>query len=306
MTNVTHNLIWANYGSSQGHDTDDGSSWYNISHNFMFQADGYKMDYGGHDTVIQDNIFWKEGGDAQDCFNTGSFLYGHGCQYSGNKCMLPKAHSIGHTSGCDCPGQHSSARPPQPSDTHCGVTLEDNEYYGFAANLTIDCGHKYPISFTEWQSGGSDHGSQAFHLPSDDELLYMVRQKLGMKLPPGPPPAPPGPLPPAPPAHYPQTCQGDCHRAHHCCSSPLVSGCSQPTCVIGCEVAKQSKGLQECKATCKQASGHCSFQLSKNVTVRQCNACTNDPQCSPQGNCEHEQACEDGCGFAFNRSAAAG
>ena len=38
MTNVTQNLIWANYGSSQGHDTDDGSSWYNISNNFMFQA----------------------------------------------------------------------------------------------------------------------------------------------------------------------------------------------------------------------------------------------------------------------------
>ena len=258
------------------------------------------MDFGGHDTILEENIFWKEGGDGQDCINTGAFLRGHGCRYARNKCLLPQVHLIGHVSGCDCPGVAKSS--PQPSDTECGVEIEENEYYGFAANLTVQCGGDYPISFTEWQARGNDARSQALHLPSDAALLYMVRQKLGMRLPPGPQPAPPGPLPPAPPAHWPQTCEGDCHRARHCCSSPDTSGCSQPSCVIGCLVAKHATGASDCKAKCKDASGQCSFSLTQNITLKQCFTCTNDPQCSPQSNCEDEKACEQGCDFAFNRS----
>ena len=49
MNNVNNNFITANYGASQGFDTDDGSSFYNIHDNFFFMADGWKMDYGGHD-----------------------------------------------------------------------------------------------------------------------------------------------------------------------------------------------------------------------------------------------------------------
>lgn len=266
-----------------------------------------QMDYGGHDTVLEGNIFWKDGGDGQDCINTGAFLANHGCRFSGNRCMLPHAHSIGHVSGCDCPGQ-LKPKPPHhqrmPSDTHCGVELDGNTYYGFAANLTVSCGRAYPTSFTEWQAMGNDAGSRAYQLPSDDALLYMVRGKLGMELPPGPQPAPPRPLPPAPPPHYPPTCEGDCHRARHCCSSPLTSGCSQPTCVIGCEIAKHSKNCEECEAACKRASGQCTFKITENITVKQCATCTNDPQCSPQSNCEHEQTCEEGCGFSFNQSRA--
>ena len=47
MNNVRRNFIIANYGASQAFDTDDGSSYYNITHNFMFEADSWKMDYGG-------------------------------------------------------------------------------------------------------------------------------------------------------------------------------------------------------------------------------------------------------------------
>ena len=47
VSHVTNNFVIANYGSSQGFDTDDGSSFYNISDNFFFMADAWKMDYGG-------------------------------------------------------------------------------------------------------------------------------------------------------------------------------------------------------------------------------------------------------------------
>ena len=38
MNEVGGNMIIANYGASQGFDTDDGSSWYNIHDNFFFEA----------------------------------------------------------------------------------------------------------------------------------------------------------------------------------------------------------------------------------------------------------------------------
>jgi hypothetical protein len=40
---IRHNLIFANYGASQGVDNDDGSSWYRIHHNVFYMADGFKM-----------------------------------------------------------------------------------------------------------------------------------------------------------------------------------------------------------------------------------------------------------------------
>ena len=46
VTTIAHNVIFANYGGSQGVDNDDGSAWYDIHHNF-FYGEGLKMDYGG-------------------------------------------------------------------------------------------------------------------------------------------------------------------------------------------------------------------------------------------------------------------
>ena len=42
MNGVYKNFIIANYGASQGFDTDDGSSWYDIHDNFFFEADAWK------------------------------------------------------------------------------------------------------------------------------------------------------------------------------------------------------------------------------------------------------------------------
>lgn len=44
-TQITSNFIFANYGAAQGVDNDDGSSFYDISENVFFDADGFKMDY---------------------------------------------------------------------------------------------------------------------------------------------------------------------------------------------------------------------------------------------------------------------
>ena len=78
MNNVNNNFIIANYGASQGFDTDDGSSWYDIHDNFFFMADAWKMDYGGHDSVFTGNIIYHGHNDGQNCVNTWPFLPGHG------------------------------------------------------------------------------------------------------------------------------------------------------------------------------------------------------------------------------------
>jgi len=53
---IRHNFIIANYNAAQGVDNDDGSSWFHIHHNLFYMADGFKMDYGGHDSIFEYNM----------------------------------------------------------------------------------------------------------------------------------------------------------------------------------------------------------------------------------------------------------
>ena len=53
LTVVSNSMIVANYGGSQGFDNDDGSEYYRTVDNFFYQACGFKMDYGGHDSIFE-------------------------------------------------------------------------------------------------------------------------------------------------------------------------------------------------------------------------------------------------------------
>ena len=53
---TTRNLIFANYGGSQAFDNDDGSSFYHTIGNVFYSSDGFKMDYGGHDSNFSSNV----------------------------------------------------------------------------------------------------------------------------------------------------------------------------------------------------------------------------------------------------------
>jgi len=291
MNHVLQNFIIANYGSSQGFDTDDGTSWYNISRNFFFQADATKMDYGGHDMVFAENLVYVRQSDGQNCFNQGSYLPGHGLVYERNKCILPFSKTIGHLSGCNCPGNASNVGRGGNPQTECGVTLRGNEYYGIDMNLTVDCGGT--LAFQDFQTGEQELGSHQWALPTDDELLFFAREKLDMPEV-TPPPPPPKPLPPAPHHNWPNTCEGRCGKAGHCCVG-FVCGCSQPNCDMGCYLANTTKSLGGCLAECAKAMGKCSYQVGK-VDFQMCQDCPNADGC--QG-CDTHTACSDGCHFAF-------
>ena len=49
-TTIANNFIFANFGSSQGVDNDDGSSYFDT------HDDVFKMDYGGHDSSFHSNL----------------------------------------------------------------------------------------------------------------------------------------------------------------------------------------------------------------------------------------------------------
>jgi len=186
MNSVDHNFIIANYGSSQGFDTDDGSSWYDIHHNFFFMADAWKMDYGGHDSFITDNIIYHGHNDGQNCLNTWPFLTGHGAVYTGNKCVLPRSNNLfGSIAGCQCPGPSNptpwnSSDPSRGPPSQCGVQFAKNEYFTHNGSAHANrCG-----DFAEdWQKK-NEPSSTISTLPSDEELLGWARATLD--LPPNP------------------------------------------------------------------------------------------------------------------------
>ena len=171
-------------GASQGFDTDDGSSWYDIHDNFFFMADGWKMDYGGHDSKFTDNIVYHGHNDGQDCVNSWPFLTGHGVEWRGNKCILPKSTNLAGTlAGCKCPGTENRGPSWAPGDespaAECGITFSANEYYTMNGTAYLNCDDK--PDWGEWTGTlGNDKGSTLSALPSDDDLMKWARAKLDM------------------------------------------------------------------------------------------------------------------------------
>eukprot|EP01083_Nonionella_stella_P190494 705505_1 len=90
-SNVHSNFIFANYGSSQAFDTDDGSAWYNIYNNFGWNAQGYKNDYGGYNVNFYNNlnVVWGNKAGNEACWNIEQTHYhGPSNKVYNNKCIV--------------------------------------------------------------------------------------------------------------------------------------------------------------------------------------------------------------------------
>ena len=159
--------IIANYGGSQGFDTDDGSSFYQIHDNMMYAADGMKMDYGGHDSDFFRNFVVTNPYDGQNCFDVGSFKPGHGDGYYNNTCLIM---------GCRNPSCVDTTTSVSQCDPSI-VTLKHNKYYTQHGNATIKCG-RTPMSIAECHTKGMEMGSTAATLPSDVEIVAMAKDFL--------------------------------------------------------------------------------------------------------------------------------
>ena len=177
---IRNNFIFANYGASQGVDNDDGSSWHHISHNVFYWADGFKMDYGGHDSVFEDNLVLSIPYDGANCFNMAGFLPGHGDKLRRNICVV----GLGNRqtgSGCGDP----SCASPNPIDddeklevvgwsSGCNesiVTMEHNQYFTPKGQAKANCGSTV-YSLEELQEKfGLDLGSTWSSIPDDEQIM---------------------------------------------------------------------------------------------------------------------------------------
>lgn len=146
------------------------------------------MDYGGHDSVYEDNLVLSYPYDAQDCFDFAPFLEGHGHIARRNRCLVGLGHKM--DSGC---GDPSCAVPfPETDDanelvgtfySNCGdktLQLESNKYYtpdGIAKIRFEDA----LFSLQEVQKKcGLENGSTSEKLPDEETMIGWASQVLGM------------------------------------------------------------------------------------------------------------------------------
>lgn len=178
---IAENFIFANYGSSQAVDNDDGSSWYDIHSNAFYWADGFKMDYGGHDSTFHENVVVGVPYDGQAAVNLGSFFPGHAHNVVNNTFFISVgAHNAG--SGCGDPSCLSSIAADVTTLNHAVTidtcdgsdgtsppTMHSNRYFSQDANASIRCGYggkEVPLTVAQRTYPHLFQNSTASPLPS--------------------------------------------------------------------------------------------------------------------------------------------
>jgi hypothetical protein len=155
---IAFNLIIANYGANQAVDNDDGSSWYQIYRNVMYWSNGFKMDYGGHDSVFEDNLvigYPKK----SNCVGFGTFYEGHGHVVRRNICLAANdKEAIIQLGSC----------------VRNGSILHDNSYFTPSGTAFCQCGYKSPlIPFDKFQTlYGYEDGSTISVAPKDVKVVF--------------------------------------------------------------------------------------------------------------------------------------
>lgn len=172
ITSTFENFIIANYGGSQSFDNDDGSSWYSSFKNFFYSADGFKMDYGGHDSNFHDNLIVTLPYDGQNCINTWPFKKGHGDQFWENHCII---------AGARRPDQLDQVSEYAECSANDPVVTKNNHYYTISGKINFSCGGVKGISLeTMQQKYGMEVGSTAAVVPSTDWIIKKAREILNM------------------------------------------------------------------------------------------------------------------------------
>ena len=166
QTFIRRNFIFANYGAAQGVDNDDGSSHYTIDQNVFFDADGFKMDYGGHNSKFTSNLVVTKP-NRGTCIGLASFKAGHGDEFSNNTCAL-----VGNSSD-DAAGKVGSISQCNPAENN----MHDNTYLTPSGKGTLGgCGSTQIQGI--FAKDGIEKGSQVEKLPTVDELVGYAKAWL--------------------------------------------------------------------------------------------------------------------------------
>ena len=180
-TRIEQNFIFANYGGAQGVDNDDGSSFFHISGNVFYAADGFKMDYGGHDSLFTNNLVVTFPYDGQNCMNVGPFKKGHGDTYKDNKCIIGVgAKTV--PSGCgdpSCAGPVSTDLYHVTSQNQCDESIVHtggNKFFTPNGTAIVTCGGE-SMTLEEAQVKYSiQPGSTAAEYPLVEEIVLWAKE----------------------------------------------------------------------------------------------------------------------------------
>ena len=166
QTLIQSNFIFANYGAAQGVDNDDGSSYYTIDRNVFFDADGFKMDYGGHGSSFTNNLVVTKPHRGA-CMGLGGFEAGHGDAYINNTCALL--------------GGNASAADKVGSISQCAAaenTMRDNTYFTASGKGTLGGCGSTPIEGL-FAADRVEKDSKVAEMPTDQQLVDYAKAWLG-------------------------------------------------------------------------------------------------------------------------------
>jgi len=164
---IYHNLIFANYNAAQGVDNDDGSSWFHVHHNVWYDSQGFKMDYGGTDSIYEDNlVITYPPQSGQNCIGFGSFHRGHGDVVRRNKCI------VGHDG------------VPSILLTDCDdmtAELYQNEYFSPNGTIFVECEfddkYVYTLDYVQGEFG-FEINSTAAKTPMVEDIMKWTKALL--------------------------------------------------------------------------------------------------------------------------------
>jgi len=174
--NIFQNMIIANYGAAEGVDNDDGSSYYAVRRNVFYDSEGFKMDYGGHNSVFEENIvisFPSRRRSNSKCVNFAEFLSSDlAHRVRNNACFVPN----------DSPSLifMASCREGQAGN------LTNNRYYTNNGRAMVACWDENAgedINFEDAQRAyGIEAGSVVSEMPRQAmTIVAMARETLSLR-----------------------------------------------------------------------------------------------------------------------------
>jgi len=166
---IHHNFFICNYGSNLCIDNDDGSSYYQIHHNFEVYG-GHKSDFGGHNkfTFQSINAYAKVYTDGICASFGNTWAPGYVDGYYLNKCVQNPVQPYQQITGCDYKKIDPTVMP----------VSYGNSIYS-PGNEGIQCGSTV-VSEAQWQSMGWDHETVYYPLPTDAVIIGWAKEMLGL------------------------------------------------------------------------------------------------------------------------------
>ena len=131
--------------------------------------------YGGHDSLLHDNLVVVRTYDGQGCINSGDFVPGHETRIFNQTCVLPPTGSSPRQSPNIVTHVDAACFGPAPGR----LVAHDNKYFTLDANATAQCGGGAQVPIAAMPPP-FEAGSTAGAIPPGEVLIAWARERLGL------------------------------------------------------------------------------------------------------------------------------